>query len=128
MREYLFQAPEGLALMITNLDVPAAVAQVRPNVSPTSAFDDCMAAKNRMLLVLGTAIFIYYFALIVGAGWFRALYTQVLPGGLNVGIAFALSQYVFVAVLALIYAQRMRHIDAQIKTLVEVGELKHETH
>jgi uncharacterized membrane protein (DUF485 family) len=127
MRGHLFQTLEGLEIVITNLDMPAPATQPQPIVSPTQAFDDCMAAKNRMLLVLGVAIFIYYFALIVGAGWFRPFYTRSLPGGLNIGIAFALSQYVFVAALALLYARRMRRVDAQIKTLVEAREMKNET-
>lgn len=113
--------------MITNLDLPASGARAQPIVSPTQAFDECMAKKNRMLLVLGVAVFIYYFALIVGAGWFRPFYTRSLPGGLNVGIAFALSQYFFVGALALIYARRMKHVDAQIKLLAEARETKNET-
>jgi len=113
--------------VITNLDLPASGARAQPIVSPTQAFDECMAKKNRMLLVLGVAVFIYYFALIVGAGWFRPFYTRSLPGGLNVGIAFALSQYFFVGALALIYARRMKHVDAQIKLLAEARETKNET-
>lgn len=113
--------------MITNLDMHAPATRFQPNVVSTKAFDDCMATKNRLLLVLGVAIFIYYFALIVGAGWFRPFYTRSLPGGLNVGIAFALSQYIFVAALALLYARHMQRVDAQIKTLAEAWEMKNET-
>jgi uncharacterized membrane protein (DUF485 family) len=104
----------------------APATRFQPNVV-TKAFDDCMATKNRLLLVLGVAIFIYYFALIVGAGWFRPFYTRSLPGGLNVGIAFALSQYIFVAALALIYARHMQRVDAEIKMLAEAWEIKNET-
>jgi uncharacterized membrane protein (DUF485 family) len=127
MHGHLFRTLEGLEIVITHLDMPVPATGAQPIVSPIQAFDDCIAAKNRMLLILGAAIFIYYFALIVGAGWFRPFYTRSLPGGLNIGIAFALSQYVFVAALALIYARRMKRVDAQIKRLAEAPEMKNET-
>jgi hypothetical protein len=41
---------------------------------------------------------------------------QVL-GGMNLGTVFALSQYLFVAGLAVVYTRRMTIIDARIKVL-----------
>lgn len=90
------------------------------------SFERCMAAKNRMLVTLSAVFFTYYFAFIVGAGWFRDIYVLPLMGGVNVGTAFAVSQYFFVAGLALIYAYRMKAIDIQITTFSDAWRKVHE--
>jgi uncharacterized membrane protein (DUF485 family) len=94
--------------------------------SAVDSFEKCMAEKNRMLITLSAVFFTYYFAFIIGAGWFRDIYVLPLIGGLNIGTAFALSQYFFVGGLALIYAYRMKRIDAQIKLFASTWRADHE--
>lgn len=94
--------------------------------SAIESFEKCMAEKNRMLITLSAVFFTYYFAFIIGAGWFREIYVLPLMGGVNVGTAFAISQYFFVAGLALIYAYRMKRIDTQIKLFSDTWRTVHE--
>ncbi|WP_397453195.1 DUF485 domain-containing protein [Pseudomonas sp. NA-150] len=110
--------------------IDLALSSVDSETNKTEAMQDfnkAMVAKNRMLLILSSVFCAYYFALIIGAGWFRSLFIMQLPGGLNVGIAFALSQYFFVAGLAVIYAWRMQRVDLQIKKLAQTWRLNNET-
>jgi uncharacterized membrane protein (DUF485 family) len=67
------------------------------------------------LLLLGIG---YYFALPVGAGYFPELFRQQVWGPLNVGLLFAISQFVMAAFVALAYARvsarRLDPLAAQV--------------
>ncbi len=101
--------------MISDLNLPVAALRIPAAEPPSSAFDACVSSKNRLLMLLSSAFFMYYFALIVGAGRCRSLFTLQVLGGMNLGTVFALSQYLFVAGLAVVYTRRMTIIDARIK-------------
>jgi uncharacterized membrane protein (DUF485 family) len=90
------------------------------------AFETCMAAKNRMLITLGIVFFTYHFTFIIGAGWFKAFYAIPLWGYLNIGTAFALSQYLFSGVLALIYAAYMKRVDQHVQLFSTTWRALHE--
>jgi uncharacterized membrane protein (DUF485 family) len=124
--EYLFQALGGLAIVNSINKMSPAASWANEKALAIQSFEKCMAAKNRMLITLSAVFFTYYFTFIIGAGWFRDIYVLPLMGGVNVGTAFALSQYFFVAGLALIYAYRMRRIDAQIKVFADTWRTVHE--
>jgi uncharacterized membrane protein (DUF485 family) len=62
--------------------------------------------KSRFLSGLMILSVIYYFALPIGAGYFPELYRQKVWGPLNVGFAFAFSQFVMAWAIAFVYARR----------------------
>lgn len=126
MRKYLFKNSRGLAIVNTIHQVFQADLRMSEKTSTADSFQKCVAEKHRMLIALSAIFFTYYFALIIGVGWFRDVCILPLIGGLNIGTAFALSQYFFVGVLALIYAYRMKLIDAQIKLFASTWRADHE--
>ncbi|WP_174979684.1 DUF485 domain-containing protein [Pandoraea communis] len=95
---------------------PPSTAAFQPGT-----FEACVKSKNRLIMRLTAAFFIWYFALLIGDGWFRSQLATPIAGVVNVGMVFALSQYLFGAGLAIFYARRMRTIDAQITSATAGG-------
>jgi uncharacterized membrane protein (DUF485 family) len=62
--------------------------------------------KARFLWGLMLFSVAYYFALPVGAGYFPGLFRARLVGPVNVGLAFALSEFVVAWLVAFVYARR----------------------
>jgi uncharacterized membrane protein (DUF485 family) len=64
--------------------------------------------RKKMGFLWGLMIFslIYYFLLPIGAAYFQDLYKIKVWGPVNVGILFALSEFVVAWLLAWIYARR----------------------
>ena len=62
--------------------------------------------KSRFLWGLMIISVLYYFALPVGAGYFQELFRLKVWGPINVGLLFALSQFVMVWVLGWMYLRR----------------------
>lgn len=99
-----------------------------PTSSPTcppGTFEACVASKNRLLICLSAAFFVWYFALLIGDGWFRSLFATRIAGTLNAGMLFTLSQYFFGAGLAIVYARRMRSIDVQFAAMAAAAADAH---
>lgn len=95
---------------------PPSTAESQPGT-----FEACVKSKNRLIIQLTTAFFVWYFALLIGDGWFRSQFATPITGMVNVGMLFTLSQYLFGAGLAIFYARRMRTIDAQIAAATAAG-------
>ncbi|WP_158244302.1 DUF485 domain-containing protein [Trinickia dabaoshanensis] len=87
--------------------------------SNADSFAICVADKNRLRLGLTALFFAYYLVLLVCAGWFRSVLVTPVFGVINAGIVFALSQYLFGALVAVYYARRMRVIDARIAVVAK---------
>jgi uncharacterized membrane protein (DUF485 family) len=67
---------------------------------------------------------VYYFLLPIGAAYFQDLFKVKVWGPVNVGLLFALSEFVVAWVLAAIYAQRAnREFDAMTAELVRDAHL-----
>ena len=64
--------------------------------------------RKKMGFLWGLMIFslVYYFLLPIGAAYFQDLYKVKVWGPVNVGILFALSEFVVAWLLAWIYARR----------------------
>lgn len=69
--------------------------------------------KSSFLWSLMVFSIVYYFLLPVGAAYFQDLFKIKVWGPLNVGLLFALSEFIVAWVVAAIYAQRAnREFDA----------------
>ncbi len=82
--------------------------------SNVDSFALCVADKNRLRIGLTALFFAYYLMLLICAGWFRSVLVAPVFGVINAGVIFALSQYLFGALVAVYYARRMRVIDARV--------------
>ena len=60
---------------------------------------------------------IFYFTLPISAAYFQATFKIKIWGVMNVGILFALSQFLVAWLIAAIYAKRAQYYDAQAKAL-----------
>jgi uncharacterized membrane protein (DUF485 family) len=65
--------------------------------------------KSRVLWGLMALTVIYYFALPIGAGYYPEIFKIKVWGVVNVGLLFALSQFVYVGIIARVYT----HIATQ---------------
>jgi len=77
--------------------------------------------KKKTTFLWGLMLFsiVYYFLLPVGAAYFQDLFKIKVWGPVNVGILFALSQFIVAWVIAGIYAQRAnREYDAMAAEIV----------
>jgi uncharacterized membrane protein (DUF485 family) len=71
--------------------------------------------------LLGLMIFsvVYYFLLPIGAAYFPALFSIKVWGPINVGLLFALSEFVVAWAIAFIYSRRAnREFDAMARELI----------
>jgi uncharacterized membrane protein (DUF485 family) len=83
-----------------------------------------MQAKGRVLWRLMIAFLIYYFALLIGAAYYRPLFSLMVTSNLNFGMFFALSQYLFAGAIALFYAYYMKKIDASMADVIDTQSAK----
>jgi uncharacterized membrane protein (DUF485 family) len=75
-------------------------------------FQALHARKTRFLWGLMAFAVAYYFLLPVGAGYFTDLFKTRVWGVINVGLVFALSQFIVAWGIAWIYARRASEFDA----------------
>lgn len=79
--------------------------------------------KVRFLMGLMVFSVAFYFLLPIGAAYFPALFRVKLWGPLNVGIAFALVQFVVAWGVAFYYSRRAnREFDAMARELIRDAE------
>ena len=71
-----------------------------------SRFQNLHRRKRTFLWGLMAFSVVYYFLLPIGAAYFQNLYRIRVWGVINVGLVFALSEFVVAWAIALIYAQR----------------------
>lgn len=69
-------------------------------------FQDLHRRKSTFLWGLMLFSIVYYFLLPIGAGWFQELFRRRVWGPINVGLLFALSEFVVAWGIAWWYAHR----------------------
>jgi uncharacterized membrane protein (DUF485 family) len=80
-------------------------------------FQELHARKSRFLWGLMAFAVVYYFLLPIGAGYFTDLYKTRVWGVINVGLLFALSQFVVAWAIAWIYARRASQFDEMAEAI-----------
>jgi uncharacterized membrane protein (DUF485 family) len=80
-------------------------------------FQELHAKKMRFLWGLMVFAVIYYFLLPIGAAYFPNLYAIKVFGVINVGLVFALSQFLVAWGIAFIYAKRAQQFDAMAEAI-----------
>ena len=80
-------------------------------IDATPRFRDLHDRKTRFLWGLMAFSVVYYFLLPIGAGYFTELYKVKVWGPINVGLLFALSQFIVAWAIAYIYARRASQFD-----------------
>jgi uncharacterized membrane protein (DUF485 family) len=77
--------------------------------------------RKKSAFLWGLMIFsvIYYFLLPIGAAYFQALFKQKVWGPVNVGILFAMSEFVVAWSIALVYSyQANTEFDAMTRQII----------
>jgi uncharacterized membrane protein (DUF485 family) len=64
------------------------------------------------------AFLVYYFALLIGAAYYRSLFATILFGHFNLGMVFAVSQYAFAEIIALYYAKYMKKVGLAMQQII----------
>ncbi len=79
---------------------------------------------KKMAFLTGLMIFslVYYFLLPVGAAYFTDIYKIKVYGVVNVGILFALSQFIVAWGIAFYYTAKAKDFDAMAAELVREAE------
>jgi uncharacterized membrane protein (DUF485 family) len=80
-------------------------------------FQALHARKSRFLWGLMAFAVVYYFLLPIGAGYFTDLYKTRVWGVINVGLVFALSQFIVAWAIAWHYARRANQFDAMAEEI-----------
>lgn len=79
--------------------------------------------KSRFLWGLMAFSVLYYFLLPVGAAYFSELFRRQVWGPVNVGLVFALSEFVVAWLVAFFYSRHAsRHFDAMAAEVARVAE------
>ena len=81
-------------------------------IEADSRFQSLHARKTVFLWGLMAFSVVYYFALPVGAAWFTEMYKIKVWGPINVGVLFALSEFIVAWAIAYIYARKAAQFDA----------------
>ena len=86
-------------------------------------FQRLHSRKTRFLMGLMIFSVAYYFLLPIGAAYFPELFKIKLWGPINVGIVFALSEFVVAWAIAFYYSRRAnREFDAMARELIADAE------
>lgn len=78
--------------------------------------------KTAFLMSLMIFSIIYYFLLPIGAAWFQDLFKIKVFGPVNVGILFALSQFIVAWGIAGYYTAKAKEFDSMAGELVRDAE------
>jgi uncharacterized membrane protein (DUF485 family) len=109
----------------------AAVAPAHPSypsydwaaIDSDPRFQRLHSRKTRFLMGLMIFSVAYYFLLPIGAAYFPEIFRVKLWGPLNVGIVFALSEFVVAWAIAFYYSRRAnREFDAMARELIADAE------
>lgn len=88
-------------------------------IAADSRFQELHRRKTRFLWGLMAFSVAYYFMLPLGATYFQELFTVKIWGPVNVGLVFALSEFVVAWGIAVVYSRRAnREFDAMAAELV----------
>ena len=89
-------------------------------IAADARFKQLHHKKNRFLWCMMLFALIYFFCLPIATAYFQAILTIKVWGVLNVGLLFALSQFIVAWVIAAIYAKRANTVfDLQAKALID---------
>lgn len=79
---------------------------------------------RKLAFLTGLMVFslVYYFLLPIGAAYFTDIYRVKVYGAVNVGILFALSQFVVAWGIAFYYTAKAKDFDAMAAELVRDAE------
>ena len=76
--------------------------------------------KNKFLWRMMLFALIFYFMLPISTAYFQNVLNVKIWGAINVGLLFALSQFIVAWAVAIIYAKRANHaFDARAKAIVD---------
>jgi len=92
-------------------------------IHATPEFRALCARKSRFLWGLMTIAIGYYFCLPIGAAWASAWYRIEVWGAINLGLVFALSQFVVAWAIAWFYARRAQEFDSAAAAIAARAEL-----
>jgi uncharacterized membrane protein (DUF485 family) len=82
-------------------------------------FQDLHGRKSAFLWGLMAFSVVYYFLLPIGAAWFTDIYRIQVWGPVNVGLLFALSQFVVAWGIAWIYSRKAAQFDAMAERIAK---------
>jgi uncharacterized membrane protein (DUF485 family) len=99
-------------------------SQQTESIAQDPRFMRDMGRKRQVLWILMIFFLCYYFALLIGAAYYRPLFAEILFANINVGLVFALSQYFVAGGIALYYAQYMKKIDASVQDVIDSKSAK----
>jgi uncharacterized membrane protein (DUF485 family) len=103
------------------LEAPSAYNWSAIDADPR--FQRLHSAKTRFLFGLMIFSIVYYFLLPIGAAYFPQIFQIKLWGPINVGLVFALSEFVVAWGVAFIYSRRAnREFDAMARELIQEAE------
>lgn len=89
-------------------------------VAADPRFSELHKDKNRFLWRMMLFALIYFFCLPIATAYFQDIFKIKIWGVINLGIIFALSQFIVAWGIAMIYAKRANsEFDARAKVLVE---------
>jgi uncharacterized membrane protein (DUF485 family) len=95
-------------------------------IASSPKFKQLVARKRIVLSGLMLFSVCYYFLLPIGAAYFPDMFTQQVWGHLNIGLVFALSEFVVAWAVALIYLRiankKFDVLAAEIVADVEAGQ------
>jgi uncharacterized membrane protein (DUF485 family) len=86
-------------------------------------FRDLHDRKTRFLWGLMAFSVVYYFLLPIGAAYFTDLYKVKVFGPINVGLLFALSQFIVAWGIAYYYARRASQFDDMAEKIARDADL-----
>jgi uncharacterized membrane protein (DUF485 family) len=86
------------------------------HIASNEEFNHAASRHFRATTALCLAFIAYYFALLIGAAYFRVDFTAQVSGRVNVGLLFAISQYFVAGLVAWIYTRIMRETDRAMET------------
>jgi uncharacterized membrane protein (DUF485 family) len=85
-------------------------------------FRELHARKTRFLWGLMAFSVAYYFLLPIGAAYFTDLYRVKVWGPINVGLLFALSQFLVAWGIAYLYARKASQFDAMAEQIARKAD------
>ncbi len=88
-------------------------------IAQSEKFNRAASWHFNATIALCVAFIVYYFALLIGAAYFRPDFTAKVSGRVNVGLLFAVSQYFVAGLVAWIYTRIMRKTDQAMESFKE---------
>ena len=88
-------------------------------ISADPRFQALHGRKTKFLWGLMAFSVIYYFALPIGAAWFADIYRIKVWGPVNIGLVFALSQFIVAWGIAWLYSTKAAEFDTMAEQIAK---------